>query len=121
VLAALDQEEVRVVSAFFPEQHRGERQDFARAGHIPGSSNVPCGELVDPDTHRYLPQDRLAAAFAGVLSADPDKVITYCGAGIAAASDAFALSLLGAHDVAIYDGSMEEWAADSSLPIECGD
>jgi 3-mercaptopyruvate sulfurtransferase SseA len=30
------------------------------------------------------------------------------------------LSLLGAEDVAIYDGSMEEWAADSSLPIDCG-
>jgi thiosulfate/3-mercaptopyruvate sulfurtransferase len=121
VFASLDREEVRLVSAFFPEQHRGDREDFARPGHIPGSSNVPFDELVDPDTHRYLPGDQLAAAFADVLSAHPDKVITYCGAGIGAASDAFVLSLLGAEDVAIYDGSMEEWAADSSLPIECGE
>jgi thiosulfate/3-mercaptopyruvate sulfurtransferase len=85
MLAALDREEVRLVSAFFPEQHRGEREDFARPGHIPGSTNVPLDELVDPDTHRYLPEDQLAAAFSVVLSADLDKVITYCGAGIGAA------------------------------------
>jgi thiosulfate/3-mercaptopyruvate sulfurtransferase len=48
-------------------------------------------------------------------------VITYCGAGIAAANDAFVLNLLGVGDVAIYDGSMEEWAADPSLAVESGE
>ena len=117
VLAAINREGVHLVSAFAPEQHRGERQDYARAGHIPGSRNVPFDELVDPETHRYLPKDQLTTVFAGVLTADPEHVITYCGAGIGASSDAFALSLLGVDDVAIYDGSMEEWAADPSLPV----
>jgi thiosulfate/3-mercaptopyruvate sulfurtransferase len=121
VLAVLDREEVRIVSAFTPEQHSGERQDYARAGHIPGSSNVSFAELVDPESHRYLPEEQLSAAFSGVLSADPQKVITYCGAGIAASNDAFVLSLLGVDDVAIYDGSMEEWAADLSVPVESGE
>ena len=46
------------------------------------------------------------------------RVITYCGGGIAASNDAFALSLLGYENVAVYDASMSEWAADASLPLE---
>jgi thiosulfate/3-mercaptopyruvate sulfurtransferase len=101
--------------------YRGERQAYARPGHIPGACNVPFGELVDPDTHRYLPEDRLSAAFSDVLSAEPERVITYCGGAIAASSDAFVLALLGAENVAIYDGSMSEWAVDPALPLVSGE
>jgi thiosulfate/3-mercaptopyruvate sulfurtransferase len=48
------------------------------------------------------------------------RVVTYCGAGIAASSDAFVLTLLGAGDVAVYDGSLEEWARDPAYPMESG-
>ena len=44
-------------------------------------------------------------------------MITYCGGGIAATSDAFVLTLLGHHDVAVYDGSLNEWAADPANPM----
>ena len=121
VLAALDQPEACIVDALPPEVFRGERQDYPRPGHIPGAGNVPFMDLVDPDTHRYLPKDRLRAAFSGVLSADPERVITYCGGAIAASSDAFVLNLLGVEDVAIYDGSLSEWAADPSLPLASGE
>ncbi len=47
-------------------------------------------------------------------------MITYCGGGIAASSDAFVLHLLGVRNVAIYDASMSEWAADPALPLETG-
>jgi thiosulfate/3-mercaptopyruvate sulfurtransferase len=30
------------------------------------------------------------------------------------------LTLLGAANVAVYDGSMAEWASDPSLPMETG-
>ena len=46
--------------------------------------------------------------------------MTYCGAGIAASSDAFVLALLGVADVAVYDGSLEEWARDPACPMEDG-
>ena len=49
---------------------------------------------------------------------DEESVITYCGGGIAASSDAFLLTLLGHEDVAVYDASLSEWAADESLPME---
>ena len=61
-------------------------------------------------------RDRFAAA--GVL--DAGRVITYCGGGIAASSDAFVLTLLGQDDVAVYDASLSEWAADPSLPMDRG-
>jgi thiosulfate/3-mercaptopyruvate sulfurtransferase len=47
-------------------------------------------------------------------------VITHCGGGIAASSDAFVLTLLGVEKVALYNGSMKEWAADPELPLEVG-
>ncbi len=42
------------------------------------------------------------------------------GAGIAASSDALALTLIGAPNAAVYDGSLAEWAADPELPLERG-
>jgi len=49
-----------------------------------------------------------------------EKIITYCGGGIAASNDAFVLSMLGYKNVAVYDASMSEWASDQSLPMETG-
>ena len=74
-------------------------------------------ELVDEATHRYRSRDELRAAFADVTGRG-GRVITYCGGGIAASSDAFVLHLLGHDDVAVYDNSLSEWAADPSLPME---
>jgi thiosulfate/3-mercaptopyruvate sulfurtransferase len=48
-------------------------------------------------------------------------VTTYCGAGVAAWSMALALDLLGVPDVALYDGSMSEWAAEPAFPLLTGD
>ena len=47
-------------------------------------------------------------------------MITYCGGGIAASNDAFILTLLGYENVAVYDASLWEWVADSSLPMQTG-
>jgi len=52
----------------------------------------------------------------GAISAD--RVITRCGAGIAASSNALALTLLDKSNVAVYDGSPSEWTADPLLPLE---
>ena len=55
---------------------------------------------------------------AGLLSGS--RVITYCGGGIAASHNAFALSLLGKDNVAVYDASLSEWAYDLDAPMEVG-
>ena len=45
-------------------------------------------------------------------------VLLYCGGGISASVDALALMLTGRTDVCVYDGSLQEWAADFTLPLE---
>jgi len=121
MLAAFGDDRACVLNALTEEQHRGTGGvTYGRPGRIAGSVNVPARELVDPETHAYLPAELLRARFAAAGALDARRVITYCGAGIAASSDAFALMLLGHEDVAVYDASLSEWAADPSLPMETG-
>jgi thiosulfate/3-mercaptopyruvate sulfurtransferase len=90
-------------------------RDFA-VRHIPGSVSAPASRLVDRATNALLPVAELRALFVDVL-ADPAPIVAYCGAGIAAAADALALAVLGRDDVTIYDGSLNEWAAEPGRPL----
>jgi thiosulfate/3-mercaptopyruvate sulfurtransferase len=126
VRAALTDPRITLVNALSAEQHAGRGGvTYGRPGRIPGSVSVPARSLTDPVTHAFLPRERLRAAFEAAGVPDPGavgdrRIVTYCGAGIAASSDAFVLTLLGARDVAVYDGSLEEWARDPSCPMESG-
>lgn len=89
-----------------------------RKGHIPSAVNVPFAFVVDQDTHAYLPAEQLAEQFNAQEITGGQRLITYCGAGIAASSVALALTLMGRENLAVYDGSLFEWAADPTLPME---
>ena len=91
---------------------------YQRRGHIPGSRLLYYDEVLK-DEH-FLPPQPLAACLdeQGMLSAD--RVITYCGGGIAATLDAFACALMGQDNAAVYDGSMSEWVQDEQRPLRVG-
>ena len=111
-----------LINALGREQHSGADggQTYGRPGHIPGSTNVPAMELTDPETGLFRPAEELTSLFERAGADRTQRVVTYCGGGIAASNDALALSLLGYEDVAVYDASMSEYAADPTLPLEVG-
>ena len=90
-----------------------------RAGHIPGSKNVPFQTLFNPDGTMLDPKDlRKIFEAAGV---DMDKpAITTCGSGVTAAVLSLALERIGKTDHSLYDGSWTEWGAHETLKIETG-
>lgn len=120
VLRAIGDGAVCTLNALSPEQHIGAGgNSYGRPGRIKGSVNLPAARLVDPATGAFLPAAELRRRFEAVGAFDK-RVITYCGGGIAASADAFALAMLGHPDVRLYDASMSEWAADPALPMETG-
>ena len=111
-------DETCVINALSPGNHDGSEADYGRPGHLPGASNVYALHLLDRETQCYLPLDQLKALFDETTSEDK-PIVTYCGGGIAATSDAFVLkALLGHDDVAVYDGSLSEWLLDPNRPLE---
>ena len=101
-----------------PKEFTGEDGHRSRLGHIPGSLSVPAGRLVARGENTLLPPSELSEKFAAVRGSE--RIITYCAGGIASASDALALTLLGHDGVAIYDGSLNEWVADAAAPVVTG-
>ncbi len=91
-----------------------------RAGHIPGSRNLPYDRLIDPRTRTVLPAEQLAALFAEAGLERGKPVVTTCGSGVTACALAFGLHLLGWPDAAVYDGSWAEWGLPGDTPIETG-
>lgn len=120
VRAAIENDTVALIHALSPEDFSGEANRYSRPGRIPGSENVFCQSLVDPESGTYLPLEELRKRFAATRAPDSERAITYCGGGIAASSDAFVLTLLGHDNVAVYDGSLSEWTADPDMPMETG-
>jgi thiosulfate/3-mercaptopyruvate sulfurtransferase len=89
-----------------------------RAGHIPGSVNIPFPTL--KSGRCFLDQDSLLDLF-GRAEIDLDRpIITTCGSGVTASGLAFALTRCGAKQVRVYQGSWAEWGMDPSLPITTG-
>ena len=120
VLSAIDSSASCVLNALGRDQHSGESAPYGRPGRIAGSENVPWSELLD-ENGLFLGLDEIQRHFRSTGALDADSVITYCGGGIAASLDLFALAMLGHEDkVALYDASMSEWAQDESLPMETG-
>jgi thiosulfate/3-mercaptopyruvate sulfurtransferase len=88
----------------------------ATYGHIPGARSYDSAVFYDAATNRLKPKADIAATLAA-LPAGP--AISYCNTGHWAATDWFVLSeVLGRKDVKLYPGSMAEWTADASRPVE---
>lgn len=85
-------------------------------GHIPGAVNLDSASFYDAAANKLKPQAELVALAANI-PAGPS--VAYCNTGHWAATDWFVLhELTGRKDVSLYDGSMVEWTANASRPVE---
>ncbi|MBA2515024.1 MAG: sulfurtransferase, partial [Solirubrobacterales bacterium] len=84
--------------------------------------NLPAADLLDPTTGRWRTPDDLTCVLrrVGLDTETAGPVAAYCGGGVAATAVAFALTLLGHSDTAVYDGSWNEWGERPDLPAETG-
>jgi len=113
VLAGIDDAAVCLIDTLPAAFYRGEESIYARPGHIPGASNLCALDLLDA-SGRFRPDHELAAMHDGDHNA---RTITYCGGGIMASANAFAMTRLGFTNVAVYTASLQEWAADPANPM----
>ncbi|MGA2210949.1 MAG: sulfurtransferase [Acidimicrobiales bacterium] len=124
-------------------RYRGEVEPYDPvAGHIPGAVSAPTAENLGTDL-RWRPPKELRERFAQLgigASGEADisghtpqpttrahagagpraGVGVYCGSGVTAAHEVFALRLAGI-DAALYVGSWSEWSQDASRPVAVGD
>lgn len=111
----------QVVDARPAARFRGEAPEprsWVKSGRIPGSFNLPSGELVADGTLKTEEDVRAAFEAAGVDLSRP--IVTSCGSGVNAAILSLALDTIGVKDTALYDGSWTEWGARDDTPIETG-
>ena len=90
-----------------------------RAGHIPGSVNLPFNDLLDAETGLFQPIDIIRQRFEAVVDTD-QQVAVSCGSGITACVLALGLEVAGLREPMLYDGSWSEWGGRKDLPVETG-
>ncbi|HCN46020.1 MAG TPA: sulfurtransferase, partial [Pseudomonas sp.] len=71
---------------------------------------------------QFLPADQLKARFAALIgSRKPQELVAYCGSGVTACHNLFALSLAGYPLAPLYAGSWSEWITDPQRQVATGD
>lgn len=112
ILKQIEQKTLRLIDARAADRFAGTAPEIwpgRRAGHIPGACNLPFGQLIDPTTRQFRPDDSIKAAFSGLgIDLSPGVAVS-CGSGVTACVLALALAKIGIDPVRVYDGSWAEW------------
>ncbi|QKV66841.1 sulfurtransferase [Pseudomonas sp. 43A] len=91
------------------------------AGHIPGAQCAAFTDNLGSDG-RFLPADQLKQRFAAKLGErSPADLVAYCGSGVTACHNLFALCLAGYPLGSLYAGSWSEWINEPSRGIATGE
>lgn len=117
-----------ILDARAPERYEGKTEPIdARAGHIPGARNAPVsGNLravpsgSDTVDFRFRNAAELQAHYDALGANGAQEIVLYCGSGVNAGADVFALHLAGYDNTRLYTGSFSEWSRDPSLPVITG-
>ncbi|MBO1538201.1 sulfurtransferase [Pseudomonas sp. OA65] len=91
------------------------------AGHIPGAQCAAFTNNLGADG-RFLPAEQLKQRFAEKLGErSPTELVAYCGSGVTACHNLFALCLAGYPLGRLYAGSWSEWINDPQRGVATGE
>ncbi|MCK9816053.1 sulfurtransferase [Pseudomonas sp. MAFF 302046] len=118
----LGQPELTLLDARALPRFRGEVEPIDPvAGHIPGAQCAAFSDNLGSDG-RFLPAEQLKQRFAAQLgNRSVDGLVAYCGSGVTACHNLFALCLAGYPLAQLYAGSWSEWITDPQRAIATGD
>ena len=118
----LNDSQLTLLDARSLPRFRGEVEPLdTAAGHIPGATCADFSANMTQDGY-FLDPNVLKKRFEALINEKPiDKVIAYCGSGVSACNNLFALCLAGYPLMPLYAGSWSEWITDPDRPIATGD
>lgn len=118
----LGKPELTLIDARGLPRFRGEVEPIDPvAGHIPGAQCAAFTDNLGADG-RFLPAEQLKQRFAQKLDKrSPEQLVAYCGSGVTACHNLFALALAGYPLGKLYAGSWSEWITDSKRAVATGD
>ncbi len=91
------------------------------AAHVPGARNHPYPSNVrSADDPRFLEPERLRERFVQLGADSAERVVCYCGSGVNACQNVFALQLAGFDDAVLYEGSWSDWCSVASRAVRTG-
>ncbi|ETO23279.1 rhodanese domain-containing protein [Reticulomyxa filosa] len=95
---------------------------FSNNYHIDGAINIPCTELMEDAIFKSVHDIRRTVETTGV-DMEVDRFICYSGRGLSGAVDLFALMMVGADKVSLYDAGVNNWRQnfDSKLSADAED
>ncbi|PNA02616.1 MULTISPECIES: sulfurtransferase [unclassified Pseudomonas] len=118
----LDDPAMTLIDARGLPRFRGEVEPIDPvAGHIPGARCAAFTDNLGADG-RFLPAAQLKQRFAEKLGdRSPEDLVAYCGSGVTACHNLFALSLAGYPLGRLYAGSWSEWINDPRRGVATGE
>jgi thiosulfate/3-mercaptopyruvate sulfurtransferase len=118
IASKLGSSKFAIVDSRADEEYIGwQRYGEPRGGHIPGAVQIPYEWFFNPDKTVVQYSD-LKTMFESRGITRKKEVTAYCTVGIRSGFVYFLYRLMGYPRASNYDGSIVEWAADSSLPME---
>lgn len=113
--------EMTLIDARAEARFRGEVEPIDPvAGHIPGAQCAAFTDNLGPDG-KFLPVDELKQRFATQLRGRaPEQLVAYCGSGVTACHNLFALCLAGYPLGGLYAGSWSDWITDPQRGVATG-